>query len=313
MSLPSRAAGCERFTLIAQDPKHARTFWACLSLTRSGGVLRTACAAIYVDAVTGEHWLAEEAWPEERLRVDPARGGLGVGECAVGDGISQGLIRGATFAIGWALQAPWAAGPQGLLPNAWWYGGRRLAAKVALTAAAHPAQSGHIEIWRTLGRYAHASRIDCSGWTVTQNHVFGGTQPEPYVHLHVPPGECRALDLFVADTRVFGVWRTTMAQAVHQGGSDEPAEQARAWRYGGIVPSPANVAAPWQFTLQDGGATWRGEVLAVPGKVVHLAQAPHGGAHALAVGATVQASITAADGHIVTVASTQAIVEVGGA
>lgn len=313
LDLTSRAAGCERFTLIAQDPLQPRTLWVSLSLSRAQGVLSCACAAIYVDGATGEQWLAEEAWPEDRMRVDPSRGGLGVGECNLGDGQSQGLIRGDTFAIAWALNAPWAGGPRGLLPSPWLYCGGRLGAKVALGAPAHPAQGGHIEVWRTLGRYAHRSRIDCAGWSVSQTHAFGGAAPSAYVHLHVPPGEAQALDLFATETRLWRLWPTTLVMAAHQRPGGAAPDQARAWRYGGILPTPGSVAAPWQFTLQARQSTWRGEVLAAANEVVHLRQAPHGGAHAVAVGATVQASITGADGHIATVASTRSIVEVGGA
>lgn len=305
---------CERYTLIAQDPKHPWALFITLSLTRTAqGTLATS-TALLEDGVTGEHWLAEESWPMDRARIDPERAGLGLGECFLDDSTSQGLIHSGEFALAWNLQTSHGGLPSNLLGNQQLYVGRSLGHKVALTVPSAQVTLGHIEIWHAPGRYSRKTRLDCTGWHVSQSHVFGDGPQGPFVHVHVPPSSVDAhklsLDLFCARTKVLGLLPTTVFLGALQ--TPEGEKLARAWRYSGVLPTPAQASLPWQFTVGHSGATWRGEILANPKRVIKTHHAPHHGSYALAFGATVRASVTTAEGKSYSVISDQAVVEVGG-
>jgi hypothetical protein len=310
---PGTSPFCERFTLIAQDPKHPRALLITLSLTHGKEGVTATTSALFDDGITGEHWLAEESWPMDRARIDPERGGLGLGECFVGDGSTQGLIHSGEFALSWALHAPYDGLPHNLLGSDGLYGGHKLSHKVALTVPSAPVLEGYIEIWRTPGRYSQRTRLDCQGWHINQSHVFGHGSAGPYVHVHVPPSSVDesslSLDLFCLRTKVLGLVPTTLFLGDLQ--TPDGAKMARAWHYGGVLPTPTQASLPWQFTISHSGATWRGEVLANPKRVVKL-HGMHGGAYALAFGATVRASVTTADSKMRAIISDQALVEVGG-
>lgn len=312
----TRGSFCERFTLIAQDPKHPRALFVSLSITQHRGETTATALALYDDGTTHQHHLAEESWPMDRARIDPDRVGLGLGECFVGDGSSHGLIHSGEFALAWQLLSPSPSLPQALLGAPYLYEGRKLGHKVALTVPSATTTQGHIEIWHTPGRNSKKTVVDCTGWKVHCSHVFGAGEVGPFVHVHVPPTgvsgqpEGAVLDLYCLRTHVLTLLPTTLFVGALQ--TPDKVRSARAWHYGGSLPTPAQASLPWQFTVSHSGATWRGEILANPKRVVKTQGAPHGAGYAVAFGATVRASVTTADGSMHSIISDQALVEVGG-
>lgn len=178
----------ERFVLRAFDPKHPRALWACLRLVSAadGVSAKAVCEVAYFDGVANQNWQAQEEWPLERTTLDPERGGLGVGECAMLTASSQGLVRGGDFAIAWQMAFAGGCGPQMLLPSAWLHNSRMLRHKAVAWQQGAKISQGHLEIWHSLGRAAERTRLDLAGWQVFGQHAWGNQALCPYAAIDAP-------------------------------------------------------------------------------------------------------------------------------
>ncbi|MEE8410620.1 MAG: hypothetical protein V3T05_13540 [Myxococcota bacterium] len=174
----------ESFWIKANDPTSRRAVWLRFTLFSNAKEQYGEMWSIYFDAERGERLATREAFPLNRVRFDPERAGIGIGECSLESDRSTGVIRDPAFTIAWDLRLEDAAPPYTQYPLMLLYR-NPLFPKKKLTSP-HPdaTMSGVLEIWRRNAGNDALETIDLAGWRGMQGHVWGKHHIERYVWMH---------------------------------------------------------------------------------------------------------------------------------
>ncbi len=193
----------ESFFIKANDPKARRAVWLKLTVFAGPQDSFGEVWGIWFDATCG-HLAAKERFPITRVLVDPERPGIGIGESAIEERSSYGLVRGENMRLVWQLALHDELGAYRPFPAPWLYRSRLLSSK---TTTPHPSArlEGHLELWRGADREV----IDLSSWRGMQGHNWGKRHAERYAWSHCNQFEGvqgpTFFEAFAAQVRVAGM------------------------------------------------------------------------------------------------------------
>jgi hypothetical protein len=129
------------------------------------------------DAAVQARWDPHFLGRESGLAVvmDPERGGVGLGTCALEDEHTHGVVRSDGRALAWDLALRPCTAPYEMLP-AWLYESSGVSHK-RVTPVPLAEAHGEIELWHGLAAGSRCERVRVDGWTATQGHHWGRHGP----------------------------------------------------------------------------------------------------------------------------------------
>ena len=203
----------EAYYFRAHDPGTGRALWVRLSLAGDKERRTGSVAAVFIDPVSGKHYMASNRFEQNRLLLDPERPGAGIGESSIEDGWVNGIVRGNGFILNWNLRLAELMQAYMPLPSRRLYQGSLLPAKWVSSMPLAKA-SGTIEAWTdATHEYGHTrdareNEIRVDGWNATVGHVWGARYPDRFAWLHCShfydEHEPASFELYGADIKLGG-------------------------------------------------------------------------------------------------------------
>ncbi|MBC7794730.1 MAG: hypothetical protein H7Z43_13585 [Clostridia bacterium] len=179
----------EAFHLRAVDPHTGKSLWVQLSLSGDKNKRSGSVRAIFADPTVGKNWKGVNRFDADRIALDPERPGAGIGESAIEDGASNGIVRGDGFMLTWNLKVERLADTYLPLPSQRLYRGSLFSTKfVSSTPLA--SVTGTVEVWTSFHHQSQHTRDSSEnltrveGWTGVVGHTWGSAYPERFAWAH---------------------------------------------------------------------------------------------------------------------------------
>ncbi len=260
----------ESFFVKANDPKKNRALWVRLTLLSDGKEHFGEAWAIVFDRDQGRYIAAKEKWPFSRVLIDPERPGIGIGPCAVEEGRSYGVVRGAEHTVSWELDLNDELPPYRHLPSEQLYKTPLVSFKMV---SPHPSATltGRCEIWENKSRHAEREVWKLDGWRGMQGHNWGKRHSSDYAWAHCNAfkevGEAAFFEGFVGRAKVAGMMTPPVSMARLRVGDKE--YRFDTWRNfsGG---KGEKQALRWRFELSGPDGRLHGELHTPPDEAVGL-------------------------------------------